>query len=119
MPPTHSPGSCVHAFLPAGETISGVGLHVLQLAAFDACTNTGAQTTVSKSFDAISQQSVKQKTFVGLHTVWKTLSKQRDADISGQEQGLFVPVALLDSETGSNSSIDWVSGAVVKDSIMP
>lgn len=98
-----------------------MGLHVLQLAAFDACTNTGAQATVSKSFDAISQQSVKQKTFVGLHTVWKTVSKQRDADISGQEQGLFVgsPVALLDSKTGSNSSIDWVSGAVVKDSIMP
>lgn len=101
MPPTHSPGSCAPAFLPAGETISGVGLHVLQLAAFDACTNTRAQTTVSKSFDAISQQSVKQKTFVGLHTVWKTVSKQRDADISGQEQGLFVP-------RGSVGLRDWI-----------
>lgn len=62
--------------------ISGVGLHMLKLATFDACTNTGAQTTVSKSFDAISQQSVKQKTFVGLHTAWKTVSKQKDIDIS-------------------------------------
>lgn len=112
MPPSHSPGCWVAASLPAGEMISGAGLHVLKLAMFDAYTNTGAQTTVSKSFDAISQQSVKQKTFVSLHTAWKSVSKQKDADISWQEQGLFVgsAVSLLDSKTESHSSMDWVTG---------
>lgn len=42
--------------------------HMLELSLFDACTNTEAETTVSKCFDAISQQSVKQKTFVAFHT---------------------------------------------------
>lgn len=42
--------------------------HMLKLFPFDACTNTGAETTDSKCFDAISQQSVKQKTFVAFYT---------------------------------------------------
>lgn len=70
--------------------MSGAGLHVLGLTAFDACTNTEAQTTVSKCFDAISQQSVKQKSFVGFHTARKKVSTQKDADISRRERGLFV-----------------------------
>lgn len=70
--------------------MSGAGLDVPELAAFDARTNKKAQTTVSKCFDAISQQSVKQKSFVGFHTTWKTVSTQKDADISRQERGLFV-----------------------------
>lgn len=70
--------------------MSGTGLHVPELTAFDACTNTEAQTTVSKCFDAISQQSVKQKCFVGFHTARKTVSTQKDADIIRQEHGLFV-----------------------------
>lgn len=61
---------------------SGAGLHVPALAAFDAWTNTEAQTTLSKCFDAISQQSVKQKSFVGFHTARKTVSTQKDTHIS-------------------------------------
>lgn len=41
---------------------------MLKLFPFDACTNTGGETTDSKCFDAISQQSVKQKTFVAFYT---------------------------------------------------
>lgn len=44
---------------------------MLELSPFDACTNTGAETTVSKCFDAINQQSVKQKTFVAFYTACK------------------------------------------------
>lgn len=63
--------------------ISGTGFHVLELSPFDACTNTGDETTVSKCFDAISQQSVKQKTFVAFYTAReKTVSTQKDAEIS-------------------------------------
>lgn len=40
---------------------------MLKRSPFDARTNTGAETTDCKCFDAISQQSVKQKTFVALY----------------------------------------------------
>lgn len=69
--------------------MSGAGPHVPELAAFDAWTNTEAQTTVSKCFDAISQRSVKQKSFVGFYTARKTVSTQKDTDINRQERGLF------------------------------
>lgn len=63
----HTPPVSDFLHLSAGEMISGTGFHVLELSAFDACTNTEAETTVSKCFDAISQQSVKQKTFVAFY----------------------------------------------------
>lgn len=64
--------------------------HVLDRSLFDACTNTGAETTVSKCFDAISQQSVKLKNFVAFFMRrTKTFSTQKDAEFSRQEPSLF------------------------------
>lgn len=96
--------------------ISGTGFHVLERSPFDACTNTGAETTVSKCFDAISQQSVKQKTFVAFYTAHgkkKTVSTQKDAEISRQEPSLFVdatpsPACLSQAERESNTHISSV-----------
>lgn len=88
---------------------------MLEHSPFDACTNTGAETTVSKCFDAISQQSVKQKTFVAFYTVHgkKTVSTQKDAEISQQEPSLFVdatpsPACLSQAERESNTHISSV-----------
>lgn len=53
-----------------------------ELGAFDACTNTEALMQLAKS--------VKQKSFVGFHTAQKTVSTQKDTDISRSEHGLFV-----------------------------
>lgn len=62
---TLSPASCV------APCHSDDIWHRLQrvggLSAFDACTNCAAETRASKCFDAISQQSVKQKTFVAFY----------------------------------------------------
>lgn len=60
--------------------ISGIGLalHAEALPPFDAGTNTAAETAASNSFDAISQQSVKQKPFVA---VLRSAQKQRYKDV--------------------------------------
>lgn len=73
MPPSHSPDFWfLHSCIPSCW-IDDIWhrFHVLELSPFDACTNTGPETTVSKCFDAISQQSVKQKTFVAFYTARK------------------------------------------------
>ena len=62
MPPSHSPGFCVLAFPTTLDRfylarVPSAGARSL----FDACTNTVGETTVSKCFDAISQQCMKQK----------------------------------------------------------
>lgn len=64
----------------------------LQLCPFDACTNTGNETAVSKCFDAISQQSVKQKTFVA----WKQCQHKRTRrSVDRSRVSLFMPLRPL------------------------
>ena len=86
--------------------------YILERSPFDACTNTGAETTVSKCFDAISQQSVKQKTFVAFDTAHENSvnTKGRRDQSTGSESLCwchYIPcVSVAESEISIR--INWV-----------
>lgn len=86
--------------------------HMLKLFPFDACTNTGGETTDSKCFDAISQQSVKQKTFVAFYTAREnSVNSKGRRDQSTEAVSLLMPLHLLclgQAERGSNTHTKWV-----------
>lgn len=87
---------------------------MLELSPFDACTNTGAETTVSKCFDAISQQSVKQKPFVAFYTPCEnnvnTKGTQRSVDRSTVSLLSPSPVCLSETESESNPHTNRETG---------
>lgn len=87
--------------------------HMLKLFPFDACTNTGSETTHSKCFDAISQQSVKQKTFVAFYTTRgkQCQHKRTRRSVHRSRVSLLMPLhplCLGQAERGSNSHTNWV-----------
>lgn len=88
MPWSHSPSLCILVSPLCWLDDIWHRFPVLDRSLFDACTNTGAETTVSKCFDAISQQSVKQKTFVAFYTAQKkpiVNTKGRRVQLTGAE----------------------------------
>jgi len=69
---------------------------MLKLSPFDACINTGAETTHCKCFDAISQQSVKQKTFVASYTARvSSVNTKGRRDQSTEAESLLKPLYPL------------------------
>ena len=87
--------------------------HMLEFSLFDACKDTRAEKTVPKCFDAISQQSVKQKTFVAFYTrKWKQCQHKRmQGSVDRSWVSLLMPLhplCVCHRQSECNIHISWV-----------